>query len=92
MKTITLATLLAVTFMASTTFALALYKVTPLDNFEKITNTLIDNDGITVYKFKDGNVTCYGSYTKQVQYAGQGTSLSCVSTVAPVVNVNVPKK
>lgn len=84
MKTITLATLLAVTFMASTTFALALYKVTPLDNFEKITNTLIDNDGITVYKFKDGNVTCYGSYSKGIQNLSNN-AISCVQVTSLAV-------
>lgn len=80
---------LSAMLVATTASAYALYKVTPVDGFEKITNTLIDNDGVTVYKFKDGAVTCYGSYMKGNSNA---TSLSCVSSVAPVVNVTVPKK
>lgn len=78
MKNTLIAIVIGLMFTATTASALALYNIVPTDNFTKITNTLIDNDGVTVYKFTDGKVTCYGSYTKQVQYAGQGVSISCI--------------
>lgn len=40
------------------------YKTTQNDTFEQISNMLVDVDKVVVYKFKDGNTTCYGSYAR----------------------------
>jgi len=87
MKTTIITAIIFGMFLATGVSAYALFKVQPLDGFTKITNTLIDNDAVTVYKFTDGNVTCYGSYITK-----SSTSLSCVNTQAINVTVNQPKK
>lgn len=76
MKKITILAILGLMVVASTASAYAVYTFKPIDNFEKITNALIDTDKVTVYKFKDGDITCYGSYINNS--VNRGTSISCV--------------
>lgn len=59
--------------------AIATYKYRQIHNFEKLSNELIDTNNVTVYKFTDGNVTCYGSYAvNPSNRQSTGTSLTCL--------------
>lgn len=82
---IILAIILALAFVASTAGALAMYTWQANDSFVKITNMLIDNDGVTNYKFTDkvgtNTVTCYGSYSKRNTSVGNivdSNAISCI--------------
>lgn len=55
------------------------YKTTPNDTFEQITNSLIDQNRVTVYKFKDGNTTCYGSFSVSRNGNVQTTTATSIS-------------
>ena len=76
MKQTILTLVLALALVATTATATAIYKSTDNDSFVRIYNMLIDTDNVVDYKFTDGKVTCYGSYSK-----GSGltsTAISCV--------------
>ena len=85
MKTIILTAILTLAFTATTVGALATYTWKANDTFVKITNQLIDTDGVTNYKFTDkvgsSTVTCYGSYSKRTTSVGNivdSNAISCI--------------
>lgn len=85
MKTIILTAILAVAFTAGSVYAFATFTTKPNDSFVKITNMLIDTDGVTNYKFTDkvgtSTVTCYGSYSKRTTSIGNivdSNAISCI--------------
>lgn len=82
---ITIAVVLALSFVATSASAIAIYKTQDNDSFIKISNMLIDSDGVTNYKFTDkvgsSTVTCYGSYSKRSTSIGNivdSNAISCV--------------
>lgn len=85
MKTIILTAILTLALTATSVGALAMYTWKENDTFVRITNMLIDNDGVTNYKFTDkvgtNTVTCYGSYSKRVTNIGNivdSNAISCI--------------
>lgn len=85
MKTIILTAILTLALTATSVGALAMYSWKENDSFVKITNMLIDTDGVTNYKFTDkvgsSTVTCYGSYAKRTVNSGSivdSMALSCI--------------
>ena len=85
MKTIILTAILTLALTASTVGAFAIYKTQTNGSFVKITNMLIDTDGVTNYKFTDtvgtSTVTCFGSYAKRTTNIGNivdSIAISCV--------------
>lgn len=85
MKTIILTSILALAFTATSVGALATYTWKANDTFVKITNQLIDTDGVTNYKFTDkigtSTITCFGSYAKRTTNSGSivdSMALSCI--------------
>jgi len=85
MKTIILTAILTLAFTATTVGALATYTWKANDTFVKITNQLIDTDGVTNYKFTDKvgstTVTCYGSYSKRTTNVGSITDANAISCI-----------
>lgn len=59
--------------------AYATYKTKQVHSFERLTNELIDVNNVTVYKFTDDKVTCYGSYSSNPSTkVVTGTSITCL--------------
>jgi predicted lipoprotein with Yx(FWY)xxD motif len=82
---IIVAIILFLALIASGAGAFATYAWKANDSFVKITNMLIDADGVTNYKFTDkvgtSTVTCYGSYSKRTTSIGNivdSNAISCI--------------
>ena len=84
---IIVAIILALALIASTAGANVLTSFTYQNSssFVRITNQLIDTDGVTNYKFTDkvgtSTVTCYGSYSKRTTSVGNivdSNAISCI--------------